>query len=493
MQFHIERHLFFCIITILILGCNTQQNPPKKIPNILFIAVDDLRPQLGCYGESYMHTPNMDKLASEGRLFTRHYVQVPTCGASRFAMLRGKRPTLPGHIGNQAIRDFMGVNTDTNTYTSFPHFFRMNGYHTIALGKIGHYVDGKVYTYEGEGDGSLEMPKSWDEIWGPVGKWKTAWNAFFGYADGTNRNTQAKQVAPYESAAVPDTAYPDGLIAEKAIDKLDELSMSSDPFLLAVGFFKPHLPFTAPKTYWDLYEPDSLPLSPNPDIPLHVHPNAVHNSGEMFGNYELQPEKGGKGVRISDEYARKLRHGYFASVSYVDAQVGKVLEKLESTGLAENTIIVLWGDHGWHLGDHTIWGKHSTFERALHSTLMIRIPDMPHPGKSSNTIVESVDIYPTLAELCNLTPPRDLSGQSLVPILNRPESNLDNVAIGHWRGRVSLRTDRFRLNVYSDSSTTHSELFDHLEDPYETLNVSKDYPQIVDSLSSYAAKFAVVK
>ncbi len=487
-------NLIFILSFIFLLsqmGCTTEQPSESQPYNVLFITVDDLRPQLGCYGKSYMHTPHMDRLAAEGRLFSHHYVQVPTCGASRFAMLRGQRPTIGGHIGNRAIRYYMGGPEDTSTYTSFPHLFREQGYYTVALGKIGHYVDGKVYTYEGEGDGHLEMPQSWDEIWGPVGKWKTAWNAFFGYADGSNRNSLNNQVAPYESASVPDTAYPDGVIAEKALETLDELANKKQPFLLAVGFFKPHLPFTAPQKYWDLYNRDSIPLSPNPEAPVDVHPTAIHRSGEMFGNYQLQPELGGKGIRISDEYARTLRHGYFASVSFADAQIGKVLDKLEETGLADHTIVVLWGDHGWHLGDHTIWGKHSAFEKALHSAMIMRVPGMNAPGVATDAIVESVDIYPTLTELCELPAPVSLSGQSLVPYLNLPDLPTTKPAIGHWGGRVTLRTDRYRLTLYNDPKDTPAELFDHAEDPYETRNVASQYAQVIDSLSQILMPYQI--
>ena len=305
------------------------QLPDTTTPyNVLFIAIDDLRPQLGCYGQSIMHTPHLDKLAEKGRLFNRHYVQVPTCGASRYALLTGRRPYLPAHLSNQAFRDLTS-RTESEQPESFAHVFRRNGYKTASLGKISHYPDGKLFTYEGEGEGEWEMPFSWDKIWGPVGKWGTSWNAFFGYSNGENRNMQRGHYPAFERAAVPDTALPDGLTAEAAIQQLRE--WKDEPFLISVGFFKPHLPFTAPDRYWQLYDDLEIPLSPNPDAPMYVHPQSLNRNGEMFGNYKHE-HKGGPGVRLPDDYARTLRQAYFAAVSYVDAQVGKVLDELEKLG-----------------------------------------------------------------------------------------------------------------------------------------------------------------
>ena len=453
-------------------------NPsPPSPPNILFIAVDDLRPQLGAYGEPIMVTPNLDELAAEGRLFTRHYVQVPTCGASRFALLTGTRPHLPEHLNNQAFANLL-PREEQDRPESFAHLFKRNGYYTASIGKISHTPDGRLFEYNGDGDGRLEMPFSWDKAWGPIGKWKTGWNAFFGYADGSNRNMDRGKYPAYESAAVADTSYPDGLIAEEAIRTLREVR--DQPFLLAVGFFKPHLPFTAPKKYWDLYEREDIDLSPNPNTPIDVVEKSLHDSNEMFRNYGHKAERGRAGIRIDDEHARTLRHAYYASVSFVDAQVGKVLDELVRLGLRDNTIVVVWGDHGWHLGDHTLWGKHAAFERALRSALIVRTPDMPHPGEPAHGIVETLDIYPTLAELAGIDPPDELAGISLSPLLNDPAHPGKDGAYGYWRNRRTLRTDRYRFTRYEDGRT---ELFDHENDPYETLNVANRNPGISAELS----------
>ena len=467
------------LLTLLLAGC--AQPEPAAPPNILFIAIDDLRPQLGAYGESIMQTPNLDRLAAEGRLFTRHYVQVPTCGASRYALLTGTRPHLPEHLNNAAFENLL-PREEQEQPESFAHLFRRNGYYTASIGKVSHTPDGRLFEYDGTGEGRLEMPFSWDKVWGPVGKWETGWNAFFGYADGSNRNMERGAYPAYESAAVPDTSYPDGLIAEEAIRTLREVG--DRPFLLAVGFFKPHLPFTAPKKYWDLYDRHAIDLSPNPEAPDGIVEESLHPSNEMFRNY-AHAVKGGAGVRIDDDQARLLRHAYYASVSFADAQAGKVLDELDRLGLRENTIVVVWGDHGWHLGDHTLWGKHATFERALRSTLIVQTPGMPHPGAPANGIVETLDLYPTLAELAGLAPPEGLGGASIVDILNTPDRAGKDAAYGYWRNRRTIRTDRYRFTLYEDGQT---ELFDHQTDPHETANIAGQFPDVVSALAAQLEK-----
>ncbi len=470
------------LVAVSVLALTCCSSPPPEHPpgpNVLFLAIDDLRPELGAYGASHMVTPNLDRFASSARLFERHYVQVPTCGASRYALLTGERPSSPEHLNNDAIRNLLPA-SEQERPESFAHLFRRAGYRTVQIGKISHYVDGRIYSYEGEGEGEFEMPLSWDERLMPYEKWGTAWNSFFAYADGSNRNMERGAYPPYERADVPDEAYPDGLIAQEAIAQLNQLQ--DEPFLLAAGFFKPHLPFTAPAKYWDLYDREALELSPNPDPPAAVHDASLHASSEMFRNYKHE-RPGGKGVRISDEDARTLRHAYYASVSFVDAQVGKVLDELERLGLAENTIVVVWGDHGWHLGDQTIWGKHSTFERACRSALMIRTPGLAAPGVPAGGLVETLDLYPTLAEYARLQPPPGLTGLSLRPMLDDPAHPGKDAAFSYWRGRRTMRTARYRLVQYEDPGDgPELELFDHRADPHETRNVADEQPEVVEEL-----------
>ena len=466
----------FLLLAALSAACAAREEDAGQAsrPNVLFIAIDDLRPQLGCYGYDYMKTPHLDRLARQGRRFDRHYVQVPTCGASRFALLTGRRPSQTKALNNGA---FGGLSREElPAPQTMPEHFRRHGYTTVCIGKISHQPDGRVFAYDGSGDGRDELPHAWSRLATPLGKWKYGWGAFFAYADGSHRSVR-KTSPPLEAADVADEGYPDGLIAQAAIEQLGKLR--DEPFLLAVGFYKPHLPFTAPKKYWDLYDPAAIPLSPNPVKPQDIHPQSWHNSGEMFGRYEHP-----RGRDVDKAHARHLRHGYFACVSYVDAQVGKLLAELERLQLAEKTIVVVWGDHGWHLGDHAVWGKHTCFERALRSALILRTPGMPQPGKGTRGIAESLDLYPTLADLCRLPQPAGLAGESLRPLLADPAHAGKDGALGYWKNGRTLRTDRWRITRYPTAPRGGPtvELYDHQNDPHEAVNVAAQHEEVVAAL-----------
>lgn len=301
--------------------------------NVLFLAVDDLRPELGVYGETHMLTPNLDRLAGQGRLFERHYVQVPTCGASRFALWTGRRPSESGGLGNGAFGQ-LGRKSAKKSRT-LPEVFRKAGYATVAIGKLGHQPDGRVYNYDGSGDGRDEMPGAWDSLPTPYGPWRYGWGTFFAYAAGLGR-TFHPAPPPFEFVEGDDLAYPDGVMANAAVDALRDLR--DRPFFLAVGFYKPHLPFTAPRRYWDLYEDRELPDTPNPEKPEDVSPKSLHSSSEMFGRY-----RHASGRHLDLAARQQLRRAYFACVSYADAQVGKILDELDRLDLARRTVVVLWG------------------------------------------------------------------------------------------------------------------------------------------------------
>ncbi len=448
---------------------------PKRPLNLVFIAVDDLRPQLHCYGREEMATPNLDQLAAEGRMFRRQYVQVPTCGASRCALLTGRYPSHLRGYGNDAFA--LLPRNEAGAVVTLPGLFKRNGYRTVSIVKITHSPDGM------NPDGQVEAPFTWDEVGVPAGKWKTGWDAFFAYADGSTR-IPGKTPAT-ERADVPDDGYPDALIADAAIAKLGELK--NKPFFLAVGFFKPHLPFNAPAKYWDLYDPDRLPAPANPKPPLKVDPTiSLHKSGEMTPRYTGLKEPG----VVSAEEARNLRHAYSACVSYVDAQIGRVLDELDRLGLSDNTIVVLWGDHGWHLGEHGVWGKHTLHDVALRSPLIVRAPSMSAPGEATDALVEAVDIYPTLAELFHLQPPGELAGKSFAAALNDPASPGKEAAIGFWAdGRAhSILTPRYRLTQWTERSNPSQiaqvELYDHQVDPDETRNIAADEPEMARRLGA---------
>ncbi|BCX48638.1 iduronate-2-sulfatase [Haloferula helveola] len=447
-------------------------------PNVLFIAVDDLRPDLGCYGASHMVTPNIDTLASQGRVFSHHYVAVPTCGASRYALMSGLRPT-SSTDDNNAFNN-MPTSLPANP-ESWVDLLRRNGWHTASMGKLTHEPDGFRWDFPsnydiGRSRATLpDMRFSWDEIIYDHDKWGAQRYPLFAYADGTGRVRNVS--AAYEvgvdgsGASLPDEAYPDGQMAQAAIGKLREFADDGTRFCLAVGFYKPHLPFNAPKAYWDLYDPLTLPGPVPVSVPTGANSSTTTNSGEINAYT-------GAGDRDL------LRHAYFACVSYVDAQVGKVLAELDSLGLADNTIVVLWGDHGWCLDDYGLIGKHKVLERSLESPLIIRAPEASNPaafaGIPAEGVVESIDIYPTIAELCGLTPPAGPDGSSLVPMLRNPFAPGKSHAYSRWGGLTTIRTLDWRLIQASGDY----DLYDLSSFRYELEDVSGSNPSVVTALSA---------
>ena len=429
----------------------------RQSPNVLFIAVDDLRPQLGTYGHDFMVTPHMDKLASEGRQFDRHYVHAPTCGASRYALWSGQLPKSGLSQGNGAFKLY----AQGRAPKSLPQLFRESGYRTVQVGKLSHAPDGYLHRftdgrYYPAGD-QLELPEAWDEISSRPGKWETPWFAFFGYDGGDTRRPGFRP--PFESADVDDQGYPDALLADEAVKQLRQLNNLDQPFFLALGFYRPHLPFNAPQKYWDLYDRDAIDIS---DV------DPLRRKGGEFWGYDHKPSQA-----ADPDYVRTLRHAYYAATSYTDAQIGKVLDELDELGLREDTIVVLWGDHGYHLGELGYWGKHTLHEYSLQSPLIVRTPAAHHAGQAADALVATVDIYPSLVELAGLPMPDHLDGHSFVPVLKNPAADTrDNVL-----SKTSLRTDRYRL-------IGDNQLYDHQTDPGETTNVAAEKPAVVVKLKA---------
>ena len=466
--------IILCTSLLVSLGCNRlKEGENLSRYNVLMICVDDLRPELGCYGNPLIQTPHIDRLASSGYLFTNHYVQSAICGPSRSSMLKGK-------VCQQwdPWKDLRKNGQEPERPVALPHLFKKNGYKTIGIGKITHEPGGVM----DESQRIAQIPFSWDSTYTALGKWGTPWRAFFAYADGAAHNTAMgigmdTPRIPYEAGEVGDEGYPDGLNALEAIKQLQVLKEKGDPFFLALGFYKPHLPVNAPGKYWDLYDRDEIPLAGNNFVPENLsNIYSINKSPELTTHY---PWPDGPG-NVSPESAKTVKHGYYSCVSYVDALVGKVLDELDRLDLTKNTIVVLWSDHGWHLGEHTMFGKMSNFEIATRSPLIIRIPGSINQGLELNHLTESIDIYPTLAELCGLDYPDNLDGESIVDILKNPDKEGPAFARSfYYRNQAlgtTIRTERYRLVRWANEndSTLALELYDHQLDPDENINMAAD-------------------
>ena len=380
-------------------------------PNILFIAVDDLRPELNCYGAERSISPNIDRLAAMGTLYESAYVQVPVCGASRASLMSGLYPTENrftwfGTRFDKATSNRYGKScTGAPNIPDIPSWFKENGYKTYSMGKIYHYAD--------------DNTMAWDVI-DRVGYFKA-------YQLPEN---QSKSPA-YESAPVKYNSYPTGIMTDKIIQQMRAAKESDQPHFFTAGFSKPHLPFVAPQKYWDLYNEEDLVLPSNYSFFPENAPRSANSTwGELRNMYDGVPSEG----PVSDEMALKLIHGYLACVSYTDDMIGKLIDELESLEMLDNTIIILWGDHGFQLGDHTLWCKHTLFETSMHAPLIISAPGYK-PGQRVNSLAEMVDIYPTLCELAGLEFPLHLQGKSLVPTLEDPSSTHKSYLwkISRWR------------------------------------------------------------
>lgn len=457
--------------------------PPADKLNVLMIAVDDLRPELNCYGKSAVKSPHIDRLAAGGVLFNRAYCQQAVCSPTRTSLLTGLRPD------STKVYDLETHFRDTvPEVVTLPQQFKNHGYHCVGMGKVYH--------------GGLDDPASWSE---PHRSPRAS-----GYQLKENRELIAKKAAEarrkglkakaasraargpaFECADVPDNAYPDGEVADMAIATLQKLAAGDKPFFLAAGLVKPHLPFNSPKRYWDLYDRNDIRLAANPYAPKNVTEFSLTTWGEMRA-YEGIPQQG----PVSDEQARELIHGYYASVSYIDAQIGRILAELERLGLRERTVVVLWGDHGWKLGEHGAWCKHTNFELDARVVLIVSAPGAKANGKKSERLVEFVDIYPSLCDLAGLPKPPHLEGTSFAPLLDDPGLAWKTAAFSQYpRGDrkrsvmgYSMRTDRYRFTRWVDRGDAKKvyavELYDHLEDPGENVNIAgePDNEKLVESL-----------
>lgn len=470
--------LFIALGSLAVVSAVAATSPVQ--PNVLFIVVDDLRPDLGCYGNAGVKSPHIDRLARSGVVFERAYVQQAVCSPSRSSVMTGARPDTTRVW--DLVTHFRGA---LPTVVTLGQHFRNHGYHSQGMGKIFH--------------GGYDDPPTWSVPW-------TTPKAPM-YARPENNTLHDRQhklpaVQPdtdagggtsrfntrgpaFEAADVPDNFFTDGKTAELAVATLQQLAAEKKPFFLAVGFAKPHLPFVAPKRYWDLYDPAKIELAPNP-----FRPRGAPDFAILPGN-ELRAYAGIPDASLPPELARQLRHGYYAAISYTDANVGRLLAELDRSGLRENTIIVLWGDHGWKLGEHDAWCKHSNCENDTRAPLIIAAPGQKNPGAHTRSLVELVDIYPTLCELAGLPRPTHLEGISAAPLLAEPERPWKRAVFSQYPRSVkrpgektlrlmgySMRTDRYRLTVWvhRDAPTVieATELYDLASDPLENTNLAND-------------------
>lgn len=519
-----------CFITVLLSSVSAAADRP----NILFIAIDDLRPELGCYGSPIAKSPHLDKLAGEGLLFHRAYCQQAICSPSRASLMTGARPDTIGVIENTAY--FRELNPDIVT---LPQHFIANGYEAAYCGKIYHarmtdndHSWSRKPAWKSVGvkrpvnPGSYALPKN-RKLWKENGEKILA-------KYGKAGSGGLIHGPAYEAADVPDHGYMDGFNARLAIATLkDHLQKKNDkPLFLALGFTKPHLDFIAPKKYWDLYDPADIKLATQTKAPQDGAATGLHASFELRTRHGI-PKSG----PIGDDLARTLLHGYYACVSYVDAQIGMMIKAIDDAGIRDNTIIIVWGDHGWHLGDMGVWGKATNYEIATRVPLMIWTPDMKARGKKTDALVELIDMYPTLCELAGLPLPKHLAGKSFVPLLSDPDqkwksaaiSQFPNPALREWAANplspgmrqtffgpliedvekriiqqqgdawnrdlfenhlmgYSMRTDRYRLVAWQDhrdpkAKPVFVELFDHKTDPTETVNIAAKRPKLVERLT----------
>lgn len=428
-------------------------------PNVLFLVVDDLKPNIGAYGDPIAQTPAFDRIAAAGVTFMNNYCQFPLSGPTRASVLTGLRPDHTGVWTLDGI--FRRNNPDI---VSLPQLFAANGYETIGVGKVYHPLANKHYNND---------PISWTKPYikpsAPV----------YALAEG-------KHVT--ECVDVPDNTYFDGRVADEAVEQIRQLRPDDKPFFLAVGFIRSHLPFVAPKKYWDLYNRADMPLAEFRTMSANPVPCAYHNSNEVKAYTDVPAfHSYMPGQELDEPTQRRLVHGYYACASYTDAQIGRVLDALEEAGLAENTIVVVWGDHGYHLGDHGLWSKLTNFEAPTRTLLMISAPGMS-AGKQCRTMTEFVDIYPTICDLAGVDAPEVIDGVSLKPVLKNPRKQVKEYAIMQANRQeiqgYSIRNERYRYVEwvrgfktclpFDPEQIVGCEFYDYEADPLETTNAIDD-------------------
>jgi len=466
-----------------VLGESVLHKHSKKPLNVLLLAIDDLRPTLGCYGDRVAVTPNIDKLAENGVLFNNVYAQTPICNPSRASMLSGRRPdSINVHMNHEKVRNKLPE------LVTLPEYFKNKGYHTQSIGKIFHQHDPQSWTIPSVHPAAAMYgnPETLEVVKKERHRIRNLKEKGIRKDPQTGLWTFLTMPGPsWEAAEVDDGYLYDGEVAEKGIEALNHLK--DKPFFLSLGFVGSHFPLVAPKKYFNMYDQQDFILPENDTIPKNCPEVAFTRDwvNEWTRYKDLR-----KTWDVPDDKARQLIHAYYAVTSYIDVQVGKVLKELERLKLRDNTVIVLWSDHGFTLGEHGIWGKETLFEVANHHPLIISSPGLRKEPKQINTVVESLDIYPTVCELCKFQKPADLEGQSLLPLMRNDDAKWKKPAFSQMsRGNIvgySMRTERYRYNQWrKNNKIIAEELYDEKNDPGETVNIAgkSDNKKLIGKLS----------
>jgi iduronate 2-sulfatase len=448
MQNHSRIQSLFLFFLALLFLANVAA--AKQKPNILFIAVDDMNNDLGCYGHPLVKSPNIDRLAKMGVKFDRAYCQFPLCSPSRSSLMTGLRPDTT-KVFNLTTHFRVAI---PNVVT-LPQMFMNNGYYAARVGKIYHYQNPADIGTDG-----LDDKVSWNHRVNPIGRDKAEESLIVNLTSGIGHGVKLS----YFAAEGKDEEQTDGIVATETIKLLE--ANKDKPFFIAAGFYRPHLPFVAPKKYFDLYPLEKVQVPKGPfDYAKKLPPAALAST------------KPWPWMSVNEQQLRELTQGYWASISFVDAQVGQLLDAVERLGLSKNTIIVFWSDHGYHMGEHGLLKKQSLFENSARVPFIIAVPGAKTKGQTSPRTVEFVDLYPTLAELAGLTPPKNLAGKSLEPLLENPSAKWERPAFTQvWRGTFpghSVRTERYRYTEW-DNGKQGAQLYDYETDPEEKRNLIDD-------------------
>lgn len=468
-----SRILFLSILILSFFSCQDKPSENKKVvseklnlqnkekPNVIFIIADDLNCDIGAYGNSIIQTPHIDELSRHGVLFENAHNQYPLCGPSRASFMTGMYTDQ-----TKMTRNNMYIRNSIPDVITIGQRFRQQGYQSIRIGKIFHYDNPSAIGTSGADD-----PHTWDQTVNPYGRDKKE-----EYKINTLSPRKYGGTLSWLSAEGKDEEYTDGIVASEAVRYLDEFSKTGESFFLAVGFYRPHTPFVAPQKYFELYDRSSISIPKSNDDYLKSIPEPAAKSIRAKKNQ----------INLEEELAKEIKEAYYASISFIDAQIGRILNKLKESGLNENTIVIFTSDHGYHLGEHGHWQKQTLFENSTRVPLIISVPGGRNAPARSNSPVELIDLYPTIMDLTKIEIPNHVVGKSLEPIIKNQSVKVRKNALTRWRNGYSIKTERYRLTQWGKNGIKGYELYDHQSDREELTNLASQsaYKVIFDSLKT---------